>query len=229
MKNCPHCKIRIGGSADYCPLCQNPLVGSGEAPHWPGAAPQVRRMSLLYKVVAFVLLGGAVVGGTLDFLLDETPHRHWSVLLAVWVLAALWLLRTLLYRRTNGPRLLFQLFVLLSLLAVFTDWFLGANGMAVDLVVPVLCSAALVVNFVFAFVRIKFTENALVYLLLNIVIGALPDLLLLFHLGELVTGRINARSVPWLVCFVISILTFLGLIIFKGRTLRIELEKRLHL
>lgn len=229
MKTCPHCKISIGGSADYCPLCQNPLVGSGEPPYWPGTAPKARRLSLLYKIVAFVLLGGTVVCGTLDFLLDETPHRHWSLLLAVWVLAALWLLRTLLTRRTNGPRLLFQLFVLLSVLALFTDWFLGLGGFAVDLVVPVLCSAALVLNFIFAFVRVKFTENALVYLLLNIVIGALPDLLLLFHLGELVTGRINARSIPWLICFVISLITFLGLMIFKGRTLRIELEKRLHL
>lgn len=229
MKNCPHCKIRVGGTADYCPLCQNPLSGSGGTPHWPAALPRVRRLSLFYKAVAFVLLAGTVVAGTLDFLLDETPHRHGSVLLAAWVLAALWLLRTLLYRRANGPRLMFQLLVLLSLLAVFTDWFLGHGGVAVDLVVPLLCSITLILNFIFAFVRTRFTENALVYLLLNIVIGVLPDLLLLFHLGELWAGRLNARSIPWVVCFLISVITFLGLIIFKGRTLRIELQKRLHM
>lgn len=229
MKTCPHCKIHVGGSADYCPLCQNPLVGSGEAPYWPDTAPRVRRLSLLYKIIAFVLLGGVIVCGGVDFLLVETPHPHGSILLAVWVLAALWLLRVLLWRRTNGPRLLFQLLVVLSLLVIFTDYFVGGGGIGLDLVVPLLCSVTLVVNFIFAFVRVRFTENALVYLLLNIVIGVLPNLLLLLHLDDLLAGRINARSIPWVVCFLISLITFLGLIIFKGRTLRIELEKRLHL
>lgn len=226
MKTCPHCKINVGGQADYCPLCQNPLIGTGAEAHWPGLTPQTRRRSLLYKLVVFVLLGVTIACAAVDFVWTEGPHSHGSILVAVWVVAILWLLHTLLYRRINGPRLFFQLFVLLSLLAVFTDAFVGLGGISVDLVVPLLCSTVLVVNFIFAFVKTRFTENALVYLLLNIVIGVLPDLLMLFQISS---GRLDGRTIPWLVCFIISLITFLGLIIFKGRTLRVELEKRLHL
>ncbi|MBM6901173.1 hypothetical protein H6B10_15890, partial [Gemmiger formicilis] len=62
--------------------------------------------------------------------------------------------------------------------------------------------------------------------LLNIGIGVLPYLLLLFQVG---TGRVDARSMPWVICLIISVITCLGLIIFQGRALRSELEKRLHM
>ena len=62
MKTCPHCHIQIGGSAKYCPLCQNRLSGPDEAPWWPKITPTVRRYSLLFKIIAFVLLAGVVAG-----------------------------------------------------------------------------------------------------------------------------------------------------------------------
>ena len=42
-------------------------------------------------------------------------------------------------------------------------------------------------------------------------------------------GRIDGRSIPWVNCLIISVVTFLGLVIFKGRDLRSEIAKRLHL
>ena len=33
----------------------------------------------------------------------------------------------------------------------------------------------------------------------------------------------------WVICLIISMITFLGLVIFKGRSLLAEFEKRLHL
>ena len=109
---------------------------------------------------------------------------------------------------------------------IYTDWFNGYTGYSVDLVIPILCSVTLVCNFIFAFWRSRFTQNALVYMLLNIGVGVLPYLLLLFRVG---TGRIDAHSIPWVICLIISAITCLGLIIFQGRALRCELEKRLHM
>ena len=54
----------------------------------------------------------------------------------------------------------------------------------------------------------------------------LPYLLLFFRVGG---GTMNARNIPWVICLIISMITFLGLVIFRGRDLRCELEKRLHL
>ena len=80
----------------------------------------------------------------------------------------------------------------------------------------------LVLNFIFAFVNRRFTENGLVYLLLNIVVGVVP------YIG--LTLRHSVRPpMAWVICLVISMITFLGLVIFKGRSLLAEFEKRLHL
>ena len=96
------------------------------------------------------------------------------------------------------------------------------NSIAIDAIVPILCSVTLVLNFIFAFVNRRFTENGLVYLLLNIVVGVVP------YIG--LTLRHSVRPpLAWVICLVISMITFLGLVIFKGRSLLAEFEKRLHL
>ncbi len=81
--------------------------------------------------------------------------------MSVWVSGILRVLRSLLRRRYNGPRQVFQLLVLVSALLIFTDWFHGYTGYSVDLAIPILCSVTLVCNFIFAFWRSHFTQNAL--------------------------------------------------------------------
>ena len=44
MKTCPHCHIQVGGSAQYCPLCQNPLVGTPEPDRYPKVVSPARRL-----------------------------------------------------------------------------------------------------------------------------------------------------------------------------------------
>ena len=90
MNTCPHCHIRVGGDTAYCPLCQNRLSGPAGEPYFPATAPRIHRASLLYKIVAFVLSALIVVAGAFDFLLmEDTPHRHFSILMAVWAVAVL--------------------------------------------------------------------------------------------------------------------------------------------
>lgn len=227
MNTCPHCHIKVGGDSVYCPLCQNRLPGPAEAAYFPPTAPRIHRASLLYKIIAFILLALVVVAGAFDFLLIAEPHRHFSILQAVWSVAVLLVLRAALRRRFNGPRQIFNLLLLVSALLVFTDWFNGYTGYSLDLVVPVLCCVALVCNFVFAFLHSRFTANALVYLLMNIGIGVLPYILLFLRIDY--AGRLDAHSIPWVVCLILSIITFLGLVIFRGRDLLNEMAKRLHM
>ena len=228
MNTCPHCHIRVGGDTAYCPLCQNRLSGPAGEPYFPATAPRIHRASLLYKIVAFVLSALIVVAGAFDFLLmEDTPHRHFSILMAVWAVAVLRVVRAVLRRRFNGPRQIFNLLLLVSALLVFTDWFNGYTGYSLDLIVPILCCVALVCNFIFAFLRSRFTANALVYLLMNIGIGVLPYILLFFRIDY--SGRLDAHSLPWVICLIISVITFLGLVIFRGRALKNEIVKRLHM
>ena len=131
MNTCPHCHIQVGGDARYCPLCQNRLPGSAGEPYFPATAPRIHRASLLYKIVAFVLSALVVVGGAFDFLLlEETPHRHFSVLMAVWAVALLRVLRAVLRRRFNGPRQIFNLLLLVSALLVLPTGSTATPGTA---------------------------------------------------------------------------------------------------
>lgn len=178
--------------------------------------------------MAFVLSALIVVAGAFDFLLmEDTPHRHFSILMAVWAVAVLRVVRAVLRRRFNGPRQIFNLLLLVSALLVFTDWFNGYTGYSLDLVVPILCCAALVCNFIFAFLRSRFTANALVYLLMNIGIGVLPYILLFFRIdysGQAGRPQSAVGHLPDHKRHHVS-----GPCHLRGRALKNEIVKRLHM
>ena len=220
MKTCPNCKIKVGGSPAYCPLCQSQLLGAGEPPRYPAVVPEQRRFSLAYKIVAFVLLTAAVICVAIDLLGPETSVQ-WSIPVVIGVAGTLVLLRGMMKRRRNAPKMLFQTLVLVSVVLVLCDWATGWHRFSVDYAVPILCTVALVLNSVFAFLNRHFTENSLVYLLLNIVVGALPYAAYFLSPGEV--------PLAWSSCLIVSIITCLSLVIFKGRTLWGELQRRLHL
>lgn len=53
---------------------------------------------------------------------------------------------------------------------------------------------------------------------MNIGIGVLPYILLFFRIDY--DGKLDAHSIPWVICLILSIITFLGLVIFRGRDLK---------
>lgn len=148
MKTCPHCHIQVGGSAQYCPLCQNPLVGTPEPDRYPKVVPPARQASLFYRIAAFVLLGAAVICGVVDYIMTEGRHMHWSLLVLIGAVGVLMLLRALLRQGRNAPKLLFQILIGTSLIVTFADYYAGWNGIAIDAIVPILCSVTLVLNFI---------------------------------------------------------------------------------
>lgn len=218
MKTCPNCHIRVGGAPDYCPLCQSQLLGEPEPPLWPHTSPQVK-LSLVFRVLAFVLLAGAVICLGIEFW--ATGGVSWSVVVALCVAAFLITLRAAMRTYQSVPRLLFQLLVAVSAVVMLCDWYTGWRGFSLRWVVPVLCTVTLVTNFILSFVRRAFAENGLVYLLMNILLGVLP------YLALYLSGR--ELSLAWMICLLVSVITFLGLVLFQGRRLWPELYKRLHL
>lgn len=135
MKTCPHCHIQVGGSAQYCPLCQNPLVGTPEPDRYPKVVPPARQTSLFYRIAAFVLLGAAVICGVVDYIMIEGRHMHWSLLVLIGAVGVLLLLRALLRQGRNAPKLLFQILIGTSLIVTFADYYAGWNGIAIDAIV----------------------------------------------------------------------------------------------
>ena len=218
MKTCPNCKIRVGGAPAYCPLCQSQLLGEPEAPLWPRVMPETRSFTLFYKIFAFLLLSAALISVAVDYWFG---WLGWSVVVVVCVAAFLFTLRVAMRTYQSVPRLLFQLLLAVSIVTVICDFYTGWDGFSLRWVAPILCSVTLILNFILSFVKRGFAENGLVYLLMNILLGAVP------YLGVWLLWE--ETPVAWVVCLLISAITFLGLVVFQGRTLGRELHRRLHL
>ena len=219
MNTCPHCHIRVGGDTAYCPLCQNRLSGPAGEPYFPATAPRIHRASLLYKIVAFVLSALIVVAGAFDFLLmEDTPHRHFSILMAVWAVAVLRVVRAVLRRRFNGPRQIFNLLLLVSALLIpiaayaMGSLFFGSNpnlvcGIVLEYSVPVAVTAFMWIS--------MFGGNgplALTIILTSSVISPVTiPLTLKLLLGA--TVSIDVPSMMQNMAFMIAIPAVLGIVI----------------
>ena len=76
----------------------------------------------------------------------------------------------------------------------------------------------MIANFVLAMIDKR--GNAMVYLLTNLLIGILPYIVLsISH---------RTASITWIICMLISIILFVGAIIFKGRSVAGEIQRRLN-
>ena len=90
MKKCPYCKIDVGGAPKVCPLCQSRLTGEDEEPYFPNRT-ELQFRSFIYKLQLFIAWAVMIATLGLDFLkgirFPEFPQLHWSLLLAMWIIA----------------------------------------------------------------------------------------------------------------------------------------------
>lgn len=221
MSNCPHCKITVGGQFRKCPLCQSSLLGEPTEPYWP-TMDKLKAQSFLFKLIIFIFIVGIILCLALDFLILPPTELHWSIVSSVWGIVGLWLFICFFKNHRTISNILFQSMIALSALVVWTEYFIGYSHLKIstDFIVPILVTAVLVVNFVFSFLNYRFTQNTMIYILFNILVGIIPYIALYLHRGN--------APLTWTICLLVSIITLVGLIIFKGRHVLIEIQKRFH-
>ena len=87
MRHCPACGIKVSGGFQYCPLCQNELLGEKSEFCFP--PPQkLRSISLLYKIQLFVSFTAVMISLALDFLFELNGGIHWSAIAAAGVITS---------------------------------------------------------------------------------------------------------------------------------------------
>lgn len=221
MSTCPHCKMSVGGEFRKCPLCQSSLKGDQTELYWP-AMTKLKVRSFYFKLVLFAVIVGIVICLALDFLILPPQKLHWSILVSVWGIVGLWLFTRYFKNHRIVSKILFQTMLALSLLVIWTEYFLGFTQykFSIDYVVPILCSGVLIANFVFSFLRFHFAQDTMIYMLFNILIGIIPYIALFLHSSK--------APLTWTICLLISIITFVGICIFQGRQMIIEIQKRFH-
>ncbi|HAG69925.1 MAG TPA: hypothetical protein DCL38_08125 [Lachnospiraceae bacterium] len=219
MKNCPHCRINVGGTYERCPLCGSVLQGDATLDLFPRNEKK-HGISLPLKIIIFLLLTGAVVCLSVDFLMIEGEHVHFGLIVLIWCGALLWYVLGAVKNRRVLSQLITMAVMLFSIAAILTEIVAGYRAITTNYIVPSLISAALCANFILSFIDRSNRYNATFYVLWSIFIGVIPALVIL--LGK------NKTPLPWTVCFFISVVALIGLLVFKGRTVINELHKRLH-
>ncbi len=220
MKYCKYCNINVSGTDKACPLCQSPLQGMETDNFFPKTA-RLRKSSVFYKIVLFIILAAIAVLLIIDFLTLRAPHKHFSVPIIVFILAVFWLVRTVFIKHRAIPQTLFMLMIIYAIVIDYTGWYFGFHDVSTNIVIPCMVCAILILNFVGSFIDREFAENGLVYILMNVVAGIVPYIALYVSKGY--------PPVAWIVCMISSVLTFLALIVFRGKSVFSELHKRLHI
>ncbi len=231
MKTCPYCKINIGGNLEKCPLCQNLLTGDGEEDYCPKIEIKTKKRIFAFRIVMFSVFSAIIINLAMDFLFLNNVHPSWSPLVAGWLLVSGWIVEFILRKHYNLLKAMFFSMIMISILCVSTElfiylawskWNIPYLGITTKYIIPILCSANMVANFVLSFIDTHFTNHSLIYMFLNILVGVVPwTVLLIFYRGK--------PPLSWSICLVINCLAFAGLLLFRGRIVISEFKKRFHM
>lgn len=221
MQHCDRCHVDVGGAPQRCPLCQGALQGSpdpaGNVFPTPARLAPVNRGLLGWFALGSV--GAAAICVAIN--LSMSTAVWWS-LFVVAGLASLWATLLIAYKkRRNLPKNILWLVCAISLLAFLWDRFNGWRGWSVDYVIPILATCALVAMAMVARIWRLHIQDYMLYLLMDSAFGILS---LVFILTNIV--RV---AIPSAICFAASAISMAALLIFEGRALWAEVQRRLHL
>ena len=222
MRRCPYCKVDIAGDNVKCPLCQSKLQGSGEEPCYPKFESKKKR-SLFYKIQLFLIWGLLIIGIGLDFMiglqLPGYPNLHWSLLLALWLLVIEFgIMRQ--FKPGTGSAGKVTMLVLITLATwCITAYYFGLMKITINLVVPSALAATIIAYFVLA--MIDKNGNTMSYLLSGMFIGVVPSVICYFATDKM--------PLAWVICLMVCVVLFAGAVIFRGRAVAAEFQRRFHL
>jgi hypothetical protein len=222
MRRCPYCKVNIAGDLGKCPLCQSKLGGGAEEPCYPKFEAQKKR-SFFYKMQLLAVWSVLIIGVCLDFMvkirLPGYPDLHWSLLLAMWLVGfEFGIMRQFKPGTGSAGKVTMMVIITIAMWCV-TAYYFGLLKITLDLVVPVVLAATITANFVLAL--IDKNGNTMLYLLTGLFMGLVPSIIYFFASAKM--------PLAWVICLMVSVILFAGSVIFRGRAVAAEFQRRFHL
>ncbi len=217
MKTCKNCQIKFVTTEELCPLCQNGLSGKSSSV-FPSNV-RYKTGSFLLKLLLFLSIMVVLLVGFIEFLVRKQFYYTWFVgggLFTNYII-----IYFTLKKRQNVLGLFLQygfIFVVLSFL-----WYLGTGYHVIpNFIIPSICIFELLFNSItFIVLKNNYIVNYFSFVLLNLLLLLFPVLLLLFHV---ITFPILSY-----ICFFLSLVILVGLLIFYFDEIIEELKKRLNL
>lgn len=221
MLYCENCKIQLRGKYARCPLCQGDLTG--EADPAGNVFPTVFSREQTYrKLLVWLALGSVAAAAVCIAVNLILPSGGWWFPLVVGGILSFWIsLALVLKKRMNLPKTILWQVGVLSLLAFCWDRFTGFQGWSLNYVLPILCTSTMVAMSVIAKIRKLEIQNYIFYLVVDCVFGIISFALL-------AAGKITV-VIPSAICFAMTIIFLAALLLFQGKALAAEMQRRFHL
>lgn len=149
-----------------------------------------------------------------------SPGQYWAAFVAGGVLSMWAALAIGFFKRHNLLKNGIWQLVILSLACILWDRFTGWQGWSIDFACPAICLVILVsFQIIVRIQKLAVTEYIIYYIMAGL-LGMVP--LLLLFLGIVQNIYLSV------ICGGISFLFLTGLLIFKGKDILLELQKKLH-
>ena len=219
MKQCTKCHVSVRGARESCPLCQSTLSGEGEAELYPEIPTIYRQYTFFFKLLALITISGGVITVMINILNRE--HGYWSLFVAMGI-ACFWIILAFAVRkRNNRPKnITYQVFIL-SIFSIVWDLLTGWRGWSLDFVMPIaFTTGMLALAIIPAIMKIPVSDYILC-LIIDGVFGFTPFVFLLLDWVHIIY--------PSYICIAASIISLITLVLFAGRNMLAEVQKRFHL
>ena len=212
MKTCNNCNINIDTPAVKCPICGSILVGNSKDTTYKKIKKKYTTFS---RILMFILAVTMIINVYLD--LQLMGHITWSKYVIFGCIVFYLVVRSIIRSHRNPMSLLTgYAFLLVVLLLVF--FWLTKFYVITDFIIPILCLTELIISIFYALViKNKYVKKYLSVIVTNMLVSFIPFGLMIFHLT---TFNILVN-----ISYVLSIISFVGLIIFDYDDLKDELSK----
>ena len=117
----------------------------------------------------------------------------------------------------SARKVTMMVLIILALLSV-TAYFFGFLELTLDLIVPIVLTGTIIANFVLAMVDKQ--GNTMAYLLSGFLFGVIPSIILYFVRQNM--------PIAWIICMLVSLILLVGAIIFKGKSVAAEIQRRFN-
>lgn len=203
-------------------MCGNRLTGGSGPDALEEICPEIPptyESHLGIRITAFISIT-AIVFSFAVYLIFPTDI-NWPVFV-VFGIASMWISLLIIVRKgRNIPKTILWQVVTVTLLSVFWDWQTGWNGWALDYVAPIIFVAAVFVMYITAKIMKLGVRDYILYAFLDGVLGIIPILFLSFRWVHVLY--------PSILCAACSLAFLAAVLLFHGKSMREEWDKRMHL
>jgi len=221
MQNCVNCKVNIRGNHNICPLCGGILQDNMEQSKdvYPQIPTIYQEFNLFIRIMLLISISTIIISVAINQIFTRTSN--WSLLVVAGILCMWISMFVILRKKSNIPKTILWLIVIISVLSVLWDWKMGWIGWSIDYVIPVVCVGAMIVMAISAKMLKISVRDLTIYLLVDGIFGFVPVLFIIF-------GWVQVKY-PSILCVAVSAISLTAIILFEGDNMKSELDKRMHI